>query len=127
MTETSGAADKYIGVSCWQGARVWATRFWEVWVSRRSPFVVSLSVVGRMVLEERASSRSAPFGQVVRARIVLCAAEGAANVDIAKRLRVCVDVVSKWRKRFCLQGLAGLKDRPRSGRPRIFSSEVGPG
>jgi transposase len=93
-------------------------------VSRRSPFVVSLSVVARMVLEEKASSRGAPYGQVVRARIVLLAAGGAANVDIAGRLGVCVDVVSKWRKRFCLQGLAGLKDRPRSGRPRIFGSQV---
>ena len=93
-------------------------------MSRRSPFVVSLSVVARMVLEERASSRSAPYAQVVRARIVLMASEGAANVDIAGRVGVCVDVVSKWRKRFCLQGLAGLVDRPRSGRPRRFGSEV---
>src|ERR1700733_10725124 len=76
-----------------------------------------------MVLEERASSRSAPYAQVVRARIVLLAAGGAANVDTARRVGVCVDVVSKWRKRFCLQGLAGLKDRPRSGRPRTFGSE----
>ena len=81
-------------------------------------------MVARMVLEERASSRGAPYAQVVRARIVLLAAEGAANVEIARRVGVCVDVVSKWRKRFCLQGLAGLKDRPRSGRPRGFGSEV---
>ena len=33
-------------------------------------------------------------------------------------------MASKWRKRFCQQGLDGLKDRPRSGRPRIFGSEV---
>lgn len=35
-----------------------------------------------------------------------------------------VDVVSKWRKRFCEEGLAGQSDRPRSGRPRVFGSEV---
>jgi transposase len=93
-------------------------------VSRRSPFVVRLSVVARMVLGERASSYTTPHAEVVRARIVLLAAEGVANVDIAKRVGVCVDVVSKWRKRFCLEGLAGLKDRPRSGRPRVFGSEV---
>ena len=75
-------------------------------MSRRSPFVVSLSVVARMVLEERASCRSGPYAQVVRARIVLLAAEGVANVEIARRVGVCVDVVAKWRKRFCLQGLA---------------------
>jgi transposase-like protein len=93
-------------------------------VSRRSPFTVRLSMVARMVLEERASSRCSPHSQVVRARIVLLAAEGVANVDIARRVGVCVDVVSKWRKRFCLEGLDGLKDRARSGRPRTFGSEV---
>lgn len=61
---------------------------------------------------------------MVRARIVLLAADGARNVDIAEKVGVCVDVVSKWRKRFCLRGLAGLKDLPRSGRPRTFGSEV---
>ena len=93
-------------------------------MSRRSPFEVRLSSVDRTVLEERASSRTAPHSQVVRARIVLLAAEGGTNVDIARRVGVCVDVASRWRKRFCQQGLAGLKDRPRSGRPRVFGSEV---
>jgi len=55
---------------------------------------------------------------------LLLAAEGAQNVEIAKQVGVCVDVASRWRKRFFEQGLAGLKDRPRSGRPRIFGSEV---
>ena len=93
-------------------------------MSRRSPFGVQLSPEDRAVLEERASSRTAAHGEVVRARIVLAAADGARNVDIAQRVGVCVDVVSKWRKRFCSEGLAGLRDRPRSGRPRTFGSEV---
>jgi transposase len=91
---------------------------------RRSPFAVRLSVVARMTLGELAVSRTAAHSQVVRARIVLLAAEGRANVDIALQVGVCVDVVSKWRKRFCQEGLAGLKDRPRSGRPRRFGAEV---
>jgi transposase len=77
-----------------------------------------------MALEERAVSRTAPHAEVVRARIVLLAGGGMRNVDIAGRVGVCVDVVSKWRKRFCQEGLAGLGDRPRSGRPRRFGSEV---
>jgi transposase len=93
-------------------------------MSPRSPFEARLSSIDRTVLEERASSRTAPYAQVVRARIVLLAAEGTTNVDIATRVGVCVDVASRWRKRFCQQGLAGLKDRPRSGRPRVFGSEV---
>jgi transposase len=93
-------------------------------MSRRSPFVVRLAAEDRAILQERASSRTAAHAEVVRARIVLLAAEGERNVDIARRVGVCVDVVSKWRKRFCGDGLAGLKDRPRSGRPRRFGSTV---
>jgi transposase len=77
-----------------------------------------------MALVERAGSRTAPYAAVVRARIVLLAAEGVPNVEIAARVGVCVDVVSKWRKRFCVEGLAGLDDRPRSGRPRRFGPDV---
>jgi transposase len=93
-------------------------------MSRRSPFVVRLSVIARMAVGELAVSRTAPHSQVVRARIVVLAAENMANVDIAERVGVCVDSVSKWRKRFCEEGLAGLKDRARSGRPRQFGAEV---
>lgn len=93
-------------------------------MSRRSPFVVRLSPEDRVVLEERAASRTAAHSVVVRARIVLLAADGHRNVDIAAQVGVCVDVASRWRKRFCEEGLAGLVDRPRSGRPRRFGSEV---
>jgi transposase len=93
-------------------------------VSRRSPFVVRLSAEQRAVLSERAASRTAGHAEVIRARIVLLAADGEQNVDIARRVGVCADVASKWRKRFCEEGLAGLADRPRSGRPRVFGSEV---
>ena len=93
-------------------------------MSRRSPFMVQLSSVDRAVLEERAGSRSASHALVVRARIVLLAADGVQNVDIASRVGVCVDVVSRWRKRFCQEGIAGLADRARSGRPRRFGCGV---
>jgi transposase len=93
-------------------------------MSRRSPFEVGLSVEDRAILEALASSRIAAHAEVVRARIVLLAADGERNVDIARRVGVCVDVASKWRKRFCEEGLTGLKDRPRRGRPRLFGSAV---
>jgi transposase len=86
--------------------------------------VVELSGVDRVVLEGRAASYTVPFAVVVRARIVLLAAEGWTNVDIAGWVGVAVDTVSKWRKRFVCEGLAGLKDRPRSGRPRRFAAQV---
>ena len=93
-------------------------------MSRCSPFEVQLSAGDRVILEASASSRTAPHVEVVRARIVLLAADGVRNIDIAERVGVCVDVASRWRKRFSQQGLIGLKDRPRSGRPRRFGSGV---
>jgi transposase len=93
-------------------------------VSRRSPFVITLSVEERAALEQRAGSRSGSHASVARARIVLLAAEGVQNIDIADRVGVCVDAASRWRKRFSEERLAGLTDRPRSGRPRRFGSEV---
>ena len=93
-------------------------------MSRCSPFEVWLSGQDRVILQERASSRTVSHAVVVRARIVLLAADGERNVEIARRVGVCVDVASKWRKRFCEEGLAGLKDRPRPGRPRRFGSTV---
>ena len=72
------------------------------------------------MLVERARAYTESFASVVRARIVLLAADGVTNVAVARRLDVDVDVVSKWRKRFFEQRLAGLEDRPRRGRPPAF-------
>jgi transposase len=83
--------------------------------------VIELSSDVRAVLEQRARAYTAPYHQVVRARIVLLAAEGLENTVIAERLDVRVQLVCKWRKRFFEEGLDGLADRPRSGRPRAFS------
>ena len=59
---------------------------------------------------------------VTRARIVLAAAEGKPNAQIAASLRVCEDTVRKWRNRWCAApGVASLSDAKRSGRPPEFS------
>jgi transposase len=50
--------------------------------------------------------------------MVLLAADGLTNDEIADRLGTTRQIVSKWRKRFVLERLAGLEDRPRTGRPR---------
>jgi transposase len=86
--------------------------------------LIELSEADRAVLEARSRTYTAPFAEVVRARIVLLAAEGESNTTIAARLDVHVGVVSRWRKRFCGSGLDGLDDRPRSGRPRSFPAPV---
>jgi len=93
-------------------------------MTRRSPYVITLSAADRAVLEERSRAYSAPFAQVIRAKIVLLGADGECNTTIAERLDVHVGVASRWRKRFAEAGLAGLEDRARSGRPRSFPAPV---
>jgi transposase len=62
---------------------------------------------------------------VFRAQIVLLAATGLRNDEIAQRLGTFRETVSRWRKRYFLEGDAGLLDRPRSGRPRAFPPSGG--
>jgi transposase len=63
-------------------------------------------------------SSSAPAGLVARARMVLLAAEGVPNAEIARRVGVTRQTVISWRARYGERGLDGLVDEPRSGRPR---------
>ena len=87
---------------------------------RRSPYAIDLSIEERAALESMARSYTSPYWQVTRARMVLLAAEGLCNDQIAARLDCGRDVVSQWRKRFFEQRLVGLEDRPRRGRPPTF-------
>ena len=88
---------------------------------RKSPFALELTAEQRSVLESRARQYMLPYRDVVRAKIVLMAAAGMGNDEIAARLDTRREVVSKWRKRFFEQGLGGLEERPRGGRPPVFS------
>ena len=89
-----------------------------------SPHVVVPGAADRAVLESAARRSSAPHRLVMRARIVLLAADGLPNCVIAARLGVCDDTVRKWRRRYCQQGLDGMADAPRPGRPRKFAAHV---
>jgi hypothetical protein len=89
-------------------------------VSRPSPYAVTLTATERRVLEGRLGRPTAQQREVLRARIVLAATDGEQNIQIAGQLGVAVNTVSKWRKRFVEEGLAGLGDRKRPGRPRRF-------
>lgn len=64
---------------------------------------------------------TSPYFEVVRAKVILLASEGLENKEIANRVDMPRQIVSKWRKRFFEQRLAGLQDRPRRGRPSHFS------
>ena len=74
-------------------------------------------------LQRLANARATPQGLAFRARLVLRCAEPdkPRNDHVANELGCDPDTVSKWRRRFHKQRLAGLHDLPRSGRPRDFS------
>jgi len=77
----------------------------------------------RQQLETLAASRSLPHGLVQRAQIVVLAADGVSNTDIARRLRLSLPTVGSWRQRYLQGGLQGLHDELRPGRPRSISDE----
>jgi transposase len=82
-----------------------------------SPYRVVLTGTDRQVLEDWVRAGSTPQRTVLRALIVLMAADGDSNAHIAAELGVCVDTVRKWRARFYHRGIVGLTDAPRTGRP----------
>ena len=87
----------------------------------RSPRVIALSEGVRAELIRLTRSPSVAGGLARRARIVLLAAEGVPVRHIGPRVGVSRTVVRDWLDRFRALGVAGLQDRPRSGRPRTFS------
>ena len=87
---------------------------------RKSPYKIVLSSAETRELKRRASKYTLPYFKVVRARMILLAAQGLSNLEIARRLQTRREVVCLWRKRFFELRLEGLQERPRPGRPRSF-------
>jgi transposase len=92
--------------------------------SGRSPFQITLRASQRRLLKALVRRGTAEHRQVTRARIVLLAAAGWTNRAIARKLGLAPNTVTKWRKRFYQEGLDGLRDRKRPGRPRAFPAAV---
>lgn len=82
-----------------------------------APSPLEVSELDRAVLERRTRSKTASQRDVTRARVVLMAADGKSNNAIAEAVGIDTRYVGMWRKRNRAQGLDGLKDRPRPGRP----------
>ena len=87
---------------------------------RSSPYTIRLSSAEEAELRRRAAKYTLPYFQVQRAKMILYAAEGMANEEIATYLDTRREVVSVWRKRFFVDRLAGLEEHARPGRPRTF-------
>ena len=77
----------------------------------------------RARLEAWTRRRTSAQGLAQRARIVLAAADGRSNTEIAQRVGVTRPTVAKWRNRFAERRLDGLVDEPRPGRPRTITDD----
>ena len=87
---------------------------------RKSPFIIELSPEERTALVSRARKYTSSYRDVIRAKIILLAADGLSNDQIAQRVDTPRQIVSKWRKRFFERRLAGLDEQSRRGRPARF-------
>lgn len=87
---------------------------------RKSPYVIKLTPEEMEALTRRVMKYTLPYYQVLRAKMILLAAKGLSNDEIAHRLNTRREVVSMWRKRFFEERLEGIEERSRPGRPRVF-------
>lgn len=77
----------------------------------------------RKVLEARVRATTTPQRDAVRARIILLAADGVSSRRISKEVGMHESHVAMWRQRFLAEGIDGLKDAPRPGRPPTYDAE----
>jgi putative transposase len=89
----------------------------------RPKSALTLSEQENEQLKVISNSRSLPHGLVTHAQIILLAAQGATNRSIAEKLGFSMQSVCKWRQRYLEQGIEGLHDELRPGRPRSISDE----
>ena len=87
----------------------------------RPPVAVVLTAEERAELLRRVNAATTPQRDVLRAKVILAAAEGESTAWVATRLKISVDAVSTWRGRFARRRLEGLRDRARSGRRAVIT------
>lgn len=85
---------------------------------------IALDPPTRAEVERLARAPSTPQALALRARLVLAAAAGHSNQQIAATFHLTPNTVGKWRSRFALYGLAGLTDYQHPGRPPKHGPQV---
>jgi transposase len=90
----------------------------------RQPISLACGPQDRAELERLSRSRTEPVRLVERVRIILACLSGEPQALIAARLGTRPNTVSKWRIRFAKQGIAGLADAPRSGKPKTYGADL---
>lgn len=89
---------------------------------RKAP-IPNCTVKDKEALEQIVRSRTEEVRMVERAKIILKCLEGERVHKIAKDLNVRPNTVIEWRRRFEKDGIKGIKDRPRSGKPALYDEE----
>lgn len=84
---------------------------------------IALNDAERHVLEAALRKRSTPQQHAMRARILLLAADGVTNTEIAAKVGVSLPTVRLWLARFAERGVEGLADAPRCGRPKTITND----
>ena len=97
--------------------------WWGCAMAARALRVRELTAVEEEAVRRLAHARTAPARRVERARMIWLARAGQPASTIARELGISTDTVRLWLKRFNAEGLAGLADRPRSGRPVTYTPE----
>ena len=87
---------------------------------RKSPYTILLEQNEKEYLQAVTRKYTSSYRDVMRAKVILLAADGLSNKHIGQRLDLPRQIVSKWRKRFFEERLDGLQERPRRGRPAVF-------
>ncbi len=85
---------------------------------------VRISKKAAITLNEWCRSTTLPHGQIMRAKIILQLSEGRTPTEVAAAQRTSAKTVHRWRNRFEAEGIDGLLERPRSGRPTVIDKET---
>jgi transposase len=93
-------------------------------MARKAVKILSCSEEARKELQKICRSSSAPKRRVDRARIILECLENDNQKSVAKRLGIRINTVNKWRARFITDGIAGLEDAERSGKPPTVGKDL---
>ena len=90
----------------------------------RTAKCLNVSGTDAAILSKWCRSTTLPHGQIMRAKIILQLSEGMSPTDVAAAQRTTPKTVHRWRNRFEKEGIDGLLERPRSGRPTVLDKEV---
>ncbi len=90
----------------------------------RLPKTFQLSDKDAAVLNEWCRSTTLPHGQIMRAKIILQLSEGMTPTQVATAQRTTAKTVHRWRNRFEAEGIDGLLERARSGRPTVIDKKT---